>query len=503
MALSFNMAAPMCGNFFSTDPTETKEIVHLLTQNGLCPRCVLRFLGVGETAVFRSSTEELTQKVISLAGGQEDIFSSLPCPACLGILQVYLENEFINRIAETVQSNDHEFKTFICSLTTPVCSLLREHAFLLLLREKFKALYDYKVVEDIASVKDVWKWKSGPILAGALNAPFENKSKFDIILNFTYEKSDKECSFLSYHSPEVFRKRKKQQKNYGDTYTRTNVTKVLSDMTDGYFQRNYSIPKSSEENICKCDEIRCVHDAVYVAGRYNKYSRTLSQTPWMLDGGRKSQSSVEEEICGPLKQKFRFTEQRFSSSGREDVDVRMLGKGRPFVVEMDDPHRVQFTAQDLLEIQKEINKSADVKVRDLQIVDKIDVNKLKEGEIEKTKTYFALCWSKEPLSQEQLTKLNDVKDLVIYQKTPIRVLHRRPLATRERVVYSMAAEKVDDLHFNLSLSTQAGTYIKEFVHGDFGRTTPNLGTLMEVECDILELDVQSVELDWPPSLGDS
>ncbi|XP_062575484.1 tRNA pseudouridine synthase Pus10-like [Saccostrea cucullata] len=152
---------------------------------------------------------------------------------------------------------------------------------------------------------------------------------------------------------------------------------------------------------------------------------------------------------------------------------------------------------------QEINKSADIKVRDLQIVDKKDVDKLKEGEIEKTKTYSALCWSKDSLSEEQLNKLQEVKDLVIYQKTPIRVLHRRPLATRERIVYSISAEKIDDLHFTLSLSTQAGTYIKEFVHGDFGRTTPNLGTLTGVECDILELDVQSVELDWPPSLEES
>ena len=33
-------------------------------------------------------------------------------------------------------------------------------------------------------------------------------------------------------------------------------------------------------------------------------------------------------------------------------------------------------------------------------------------------------------------------------------------------------------------------YIKEFVHGDFGRTQPNLGSIMEKETDILELDVE-------------
>lgn len=34
------------------------------------------------------------------------------------------------------------------------------------------------------------------------------------------------------------------------------------------------------------------------------------------------------------------------------------------------------------------------------------------------------------------------------------------------------------------------SYIKEFVHGDFGRTKPNIGSLMNMTADILELDVE-------------
>ncbi len=37
--------------------------------------------------------------------------------------------------------------------------------------------------------------------------------------------------------------------------------------------------------------------------------------------------------------------------------------------------------------------------------------------------------------------------------------------------------------------SSAGTYIKEFVHGDLGRTVPNVGLLLDSECDILQLDV--------------
>ena len=34
------------------------------------------------------------------------------------------------------------------------------------------------------------------------------------------------------------------------------------------------------------------------------------------------------------------------------------------------------------------------------------------------------------------------------------------------------------------------SYVKEFVHGDFGRTKPNLGELLNRETDILQLDVE-------------
>jgi tRNA U54 and U55 pseudouridine synthase Pus10 len=42
------------------------------------------------------------------------------------------------------------------------------------------------------------------------------------------------------------------------------------------------------------------------------------------------------------------------------------------------------------------------------------------------------------------------------------------------------------LHAGLFFS---GTYIKEFCHGDFGRTRPSLGELLQCQCDILALDV--------------
>lgn len=46
---------------------------------------------------------------------------------------------------------------------------------------------------------------------------------------------------------------------------------------------------------------------IYVAGRYNKYSRSLSQTPWIIDGVRRGDSSVEELISEKIVKLFNAT----------------------------------------------------------------------------------------------------------------------------------------------------------------------------------------------------
>jgi hypothetical protein len=52
-------------------------------------------------------------------------------------------------------------------------------------------------------------------------------------------------------------------------------------------------------------------------------------------------------------------------------------------------------------------------------------------------------------------------------------------------------------HFmELHLTTSAGTYVKEFVHGDLGRTVPSIGSLLHCTADILQLDVMGVEDQW-------
>ena len=71
---------------------------------------------------------------------------------------------------------------------------------------------------------------------------------------------------------------------------------------------------------------------------------------------------------------------------------------------------------------------------------------------------------------------------------------------RPRTIVSMSSEEIPGSPDSvlLRLRTQAGTYVKEFVHGDGGRTTPSLGTLLDCRANIIQLDVTAINDDWNP-----
>lgn len=256
-------------------------------------------------------------------------------------------------------------------------------------------------------------------------------------------------------------------------------------------------------------------ESIFIAGRYNKYLRNLSQSPWIDKDDVRIKESVQELIEDGLKKFLQFDKSIFSSSGREDVDVRMLGNGRPFVFKLVNPwNPSNYSQETMSKIQDYINTKHSDKIRilHLQVVTSEDVSKnIKQGEESKAKEYRALCCCSKILTIEDINRICNIEDLYIDQKTPIRVLHRRSLIVRRRKIHKLRIDRVNlsdfesvredqlDNVFVLTLLTEAGTYIKEFVHGDFGRTSPSLSDILgDCDTDLMELDVMEVYLDWPP-----
>lgn len=233
---------------------------------------------------------------------------------------------------------------------------------------------------------------------------------------------------------------------------------------------------------------------MYLGGSYLKFSRRVSQSPWLIEGEDQPTLSVQELVGGPMQEAFACASYLLHGSvrftqGREDVDVRMLGSGRPFVVSLLEPHAV-LSAVDTGTLETRINSStALIQVRGLKLVSKQFFEELKASEEDKLKVYSAVVWSSRALTPSDLEELNSQPSIDLQQKTPVRVLHRRSQLTRTRSVLALRARQLTPHVCELRLISSAGTYIKEFVHGDLGRTQPNLGSLLGCRTDILQLDV--------------
>ncbi len=174
--------------------------------------------------------------------------------------------------------------------------------------------------------------------------------------------------------------------------------------------------------------------------------------------------------------------------------MRMLGEGRPFIIEFVSPKKSHSCLEWIDDKKLRALMNTDlVLCHDFKIVTRAFFDSLKEIETSKAKSYSCIVWVQRRITPEDCARLSSIiKDLCIKQTTPVRVLHRRSWAVRDKVIHRLRAEYVNEHYMHVCLLASAGTYIKEFVHGDLGRTVPSVGSLLESEADILQLDVTNV-----------
>ena len=332
----------------------------------------------------------------------------------------------------------------------------------------------------------------------------------------------------------------------------------------------------------------------YVYGRYRKLERGIPQTKWPCRAckgrgcekcdysGLQYKSSVQGLIGDPLLDLFGSEEHAFHGMGREDIDVRCLGRGRPFVIELKRPHKRNVDADIIMDA---INSSAKdrLEVSDMRPSNRSEVVRVKDTPAEKSYTIRYLI---EPITQTELDELTQVmeipsnnqdrnrrrknhhrrkrpepevkaeidyssmkkaelvelceqkglaksgtKDVLIEritsfkeetlplpdrdyvmeimtnlqgctlaQRTPERVAHRRADKIRKRMVLETSDPSIEEhengnLVAEFSLRCESGTYVKETVHGDSGRTQPSIASLIKAKCTVEWLDVADIHAD--------
>jgi tRNA pseudouridine(54/55) synthase len=349
--------------------------------------------------------------------------------------------------------------------------------------------------------------------------------------------------------------------------------------------------------------------AHYMYGRYRKLERGIPQTRWPCRAckgrgcercemtGLQYQKSVQDLIGNPLLSVFGSKEHAFHGMGREDIDVRCMGRGRPFVIEMKEP---RLRIADPVELMKMINDNAEgsIDITSLRDSTRSEVVRLKETPAEKSYTIrfklmplneaeytvltapldltkenkgrsknkikrrgdnkrdntkplpteietenvkpgkdklstmkkaelVALCVEygvkKSGTKDELIERILNVEEPVVEtfdlpeddfiiksilslegvklaQRTPERVAHRRADLVRRRTVFEVhqpVVEMMEDgsREIEVTMRCESGTYVKETVHGDSGRTQPSIASLLKAKCEVIWLDVGDIHAD--------
>ncbi|MFX1442296.1 MAG: tRNA pseudouridine(54/55) synthase Pus10 [Promethearchaeota archaeon] len=256
-------------------------------------------------------------------------------------------------------------------------------------------------------------------------------------------------------------------------------------------------------------EVQLLVRSLFISGKYNKLIRGIPQTKWPCRkcqgkgcdncnySGTQYDTSVEQLINPLFIEMSKATGSKFHGAGREDIDVRMLGNGRPFILELKEPKKRDL---DLDYITEQVNKKqyGKVKISDLRYSNKKEVISLKKKAECTKKVYLALVEAEESIDKKSFeNKLKSLRNLIennkIYQRTPFRVSHRRADLIREKFVYKIESEYLSPNLFKFTVKTQGGTYIKELISGDEGRTTPSFSEVFGSKLICKELDVIDIK----------
>jgi len=245
---------------------------------------------------------------------------------------------------------------------------------------------------------------------------------------------------------------------------------------------------------------------MFIAGRYRKLSRGIPATKWIhhrcrgqgCDAcgftGTLCGPSIQEMLEGPVLAATGGLSTLFHGLGREDTDVRMLGRGRPFVLEVHAPLRRRIDPQ-AIAAAVALRAEELAWIGGLRLADREMARAVKTVRAEKT--YRALVIPEGTPPADAAARANAIAGALVAQTSPTRVAARRgrDIVRSRRVLESRWLGSFEG-GWLWEVRAEAGTYIKELVSGDEGRTRPSLAEALGIPCHCAALDV--LEIHWDP-----
>ncbi|OUJ19380.1 tRNA U54 and U55 pseudouridine synthase Pus10 [Methanonatronarchaeum thermophilum] len=310
-------------------------------------------------------------------------------------------------------------------------------------------------------------------------------------------------------TPELIQKEETIWAEYGADYAESLKSEINREIGKKFEQKvdaevEFKTPDIVAIIHLKDNTIEINNNPIFIYGRYRKHVRGIPQTEWYCpvcrgegcmrcDGeGSLYEKSIEKTIAKPILKQTKGTEAIFHGAGREDVDVKMLGNGRPFVMEIKNPKKREINHKEIMETinQKHGDK---IEVKKIQPTNRNKIKEIKEARA--PKSYRAKINAKpkgNKITKQQLKKaLKQLEGQTIEQETPRRI-SRRPEKTRKRKILETELLEQTNEHYIIKIKTEAGAYVKEIISGDKGKTTPSLAELLKKDIKCLELDVINV-----------
>ena len=253
----------------------------------------------------------------------------------------------------------------------------------------------------------------------------------------------------------------------------------------------------------KTGEIDIQINPIFIESRYRKLIRGIPQTKWPCNKckgkgcekcnytGKMYAETVEELISEDAIKAARGVGAKFHGAGREDIDVKMLGKGRTFVLEIKEP---KIRDIDLKKLEETVNKHAigKVEISEMKFVAKNRRAVIKESSRDTYKVYKATVELENEVDNSLLDSLKSMK--IINQRTPIRVSHRRADKIRTREIRQLEYKKVDSKLLELVIECEGGLYIKELISSDENRSQPSIAGMLKTGAKCVQLDVLDVNI---------
>lgn len=238
---------------------------------------------------------------------------------------------------------------------------------------------------------------------------------------------------------------------------------------------------------------------IYLFGHYLKKTRQYCQHDWSCSACRgrgckrcnfqkENYPSIETALRDHFAKGFGASDARLHASGREDVDVMMIGTGRPAVLEIVGPKK---RSADLKKICKQLKDATPIEFLHPKHVQKFWIEAVCNSHYDKH--YRATIHCADGLDKNDWKKISESIPCTLAQRTPIRVSKRRADLIRRRRVYDIKLVKSTKNEFIVDVLAEAGTYIKEMIHGDQNRTNPSISSILKKPCSCSQLDVLGID----------